>query len=238
MYARSTEGPVLLVGAAHVVDLAGPLRRLLSDRVLDGIAIELDPERAATLLAPEGSAARRGGGPLFARLWQVVQRRLGEEIGGGVPGAEMRAAAEVAKERRLPLFLVDDPIRLTLLHLVRAMPLRERVTLLASAVIGLFVPARVVEREMERYNAEPDAYAAELRRASPTLARVLLDDRNEHMAERLTEIRRRGYGRVAVVLGDAHLTGLGDALKRRGIPVESIRFRELVSAKGPAPSPS
>ncbi len=232
------EAPVLLIGAAHVVDLAVPLAAVLGSRPLDAVAIELDPERAEALLAP--GAPRRGapGAPLFARLWAVLQRRLGAEIGGGLPGAEMQAAAAFAHERSLPLFLIDDPLRATLTRLVRSMPVKERVTLFVSAMVGLFLPARLVEREMDRYVEAPEAYASELRTASPTLARVLLDERNEHMADRLAELRRRGYGRVAAVVGDAHLTGLGRALGRRGVPVETVPFRALREVRGPVPSSS
>lgn len=236
MYAATTQSPVLLVGVAHVVDLEAPLRTVLGNRVLDGIAIELDEERARALLA-EGGPSRRSGGPLFARLWSRIQQRLGDEIGGGSPGGEMVVAARVAQERGLPLFLIDDPIRMTLLNLVRTMPLKERVQLLVGAVVGLFVPARVVRREMDRYAAEPEAYTEELRRASPTLAHVLLDERNEHMAERLGQLRARGYGRLAVVIGDAHRGGLGSALHRRGIPVESIPFDSLRAPTAPSATP-
>ncbi len=236
VYASTTEAPVLVVGAAHVVDLREPLRRVLGPRDLDAVAIELDRERAEVLLAPDPEARRRTGGPLFARLWAVVQRRLGSEIGGSTPGAEMRAAASVARERGLPVFLIDDPIRETLRRLVLAIPLKERVTLLVGAVVGLFVPARVVERELDRYVEAPEEYTGELRRASPTMARVLLDERNEHMADRLAQLRGRGFGRIAVVVGDAHVPGLTNALKRRGIPVEAVPFRDLreVTASGPS----
>lgn len=238
MYARTTEAPILLLGAAHVVDLADPLRRVLGERTLDGVAVELDPERAEALLRPEAGPRRRSDGPLFVRFWSLLQRRLGAEIGGGVPGAEMKAAALYARDRQLPLFLIDDPIRSTMVNLVRSMPFKERIGILAGAFIGLFIPARIVEREMDRYVSSPDAYAAELRRASPTLARVLIDDRNEHMAERLTQLRGNGYGRMAVVVGDAHVAGLKAALGRRGIPVETISFGELRGPTGPAPSSS
>jgi pheromone shutdown protein TraB len=238
VYARTTEAPILLVGAAHVVDLAEPVRRLLGARTLDGIAVELDQERADALFGPDSAGPRRSGGPLFARLWSLLQRRLGAEIGGGLPGAEMKAAALFAHERQLPLFLIDDPIRVTLVSLVRSMPLKERVALLVGAFVGLFIPARVVEREMDRYVEAPEEYSAELRRASPTLARVLIDERNEHMAERLAVLRGGGYGRVAAVVGDAHLPGLKAALGRRGVPVETVSFRELRETKGPAVSSS
>lgn len=238
VYARTTESPILLIGAAHVVDVAEPLRRVLGDRPLDGVAVELDPERASALFAPEGARRASGGAPLFARLWAMLQRRLGAEIGGGLPGTEMKAAATFARERGLPVFLIDDPIRATLARLVRSMPVRERVTLLVSAFVALFVPARVVEREMDRYVEAPDDYAMQLREASPTLARVLLDERNEHMADRLMGIRSQGYGRVAAVVGDAHLPGLRNALGRRGIPSEAIPFRDLRTATGRGPSSS
>ncbi len=238
MYASTTQSPVLLLGAAHVIDLEEPLRRELSQRTLDGVAIELDPERAASLLSDAKPGAARRGGPLFVRLWGHVQRRLGAEIGGGEPGAEMKVAAELAKERNLPLFLIDDPIRLTLLELIRTMPFKERIALLAGAVAALFVPSRIVRRELDRYAEEPAAYTAELRRASPTLARVLLDDRNEHMAARLAALRDRGYGRMAVVVGDAHLEGLRSALGRRGVPVETIPFQRLRAVTASSPSPS
>jgi len=238
VYSSTREAPVLLLGTAHVVDLSGPLREALTTRVLDGIAVELDPERAQALMAPEGPGRRRGSAPLFARLWAVVQRRLGAEIGAGVPGAEMKVAIEVAQARRLPVFLIDDPLRVTLANLVRSMSFKERVTLLTSAVVGLFLPARVVHREMDRYAESPGEFTEELRRVSPTTARVLLDDRNEHMADRLATLRQQGYGRVAAVLGDAHLEGLRDALARRGVPSEVVRFSELRAARASSPGSS
>jgi len=238
VYASTLDAPVLLLGSAHVVDLSGPLRRVLSERVLDGIAVELDAERAQALMSPEGPGRRAGSAPLFARLWGVLQRRLGTEIGAGVPGAEMKVAIEVARARELPVFFIDDPLRVTLANLVRAMPFKERVTLLASAVVGLFLPARVVHREMDRYAESPGDYTDELRRVSPTTARVLLDDRNEHMAERLTSLRQLGYRRLAAVVGDAHLEGLRNALGRRGLPAEVVRFSELRAATAPSPGSS
>ncbi|MGA8542391.1 MAG: TraB/GumN family protein [Thermoplasmata archaeon] len=238
MYASTTQSPVLLLGAAHVIDLEAPLRRVLEERVLDGVAIELDAERANALLSEDGSGRSSRGAPLFARIWGRVQERLGAQLGGGEPGAEMKVAARLAHERQLPLFLIDDPIRATLLELVRTMPFKERVTLLASAVAALFIPPRVVERELDRYADAPEEYTAELRKASPTLAHVLLDERNEHMADRLASLRGQGYGRIAVVVGDAHLEGLRLALGRRGVPVEAIRFQQLREPRAPSPSPS
>ncbi len=228
----------VLIGVAHVVDLEAPLRSALAARPLDGVALELDPERAASLFAPPGAAAKASGAPLFARLWGMLQRRLGASLGGGLPGDEMRTAFAIARERRVPVFLIDDPIRLTLVRLVRSMPFKERVTLLIGSIAGLFVPGRVVASEMDRYADAPTEYVEELRKASPTVARVLLDDRNEHMAERLASLRDRGVAHLAIVVGDAHVPGLGSALARRGIVVESVPYRSLRGPTKPSSSPS
>jgi len=235
MYSSTADAPVLLLGSAHVVDLSGPLTRILTERVLDAVAVELDPERAHALLVPDEGGRARGSAPLFARLWGVLQRRLGSEIGAGVPGAEMKVAIEVAQQRGLPVFFIDDPIRMTLANLVRSMSFKERVTLLVSALVGLFLPSRLVARELDRYTESPQDYTEELRRVSPTTARVLLDDRNEHMADRLVALRAHGHLRLAAVVGDAHLEGLKASLARRGLPSELVRFAEMRSATASSP---
>jgi pheromone shutdown protein TraB len=221
-----------------VVDLAAPIRAALAGRALDGIAIELDAERARPVLDPAASTDRPAHAPLLARLWSVLQRRLGADLGAGVPGSEMRTAAAVARERSLPLFLIDDPVRAMMARLLSTMPLKERVTLLVGSVVGLFLPSRFVKEQMDQYAEQPGEIVAELRRASPTIARVLLDERNEHMAERLAEIRSRGFLRLAVVVGDAHVEGLTAALGRRQIATETLGFSELRGLKAPSSSPS
>jgi pheromone shutdown protein TraB len=230
VYASTLEAPVLLLGAAHVVDLDGPIRATLKDRPLDAIAVELDEERARAMLSEEAPGKGRGPGgdvPLFLRLWGVIQRRLGGELGAGVAGAEMRSAARLAKERGIPLLLIDDPIRDTVRRLIAALSPKERVLLLVGSIVGLVIPSRVVQKELDRYADSPDDYVGELRSAYPGVARVLLDERNEHMAARLVEARRKGYGRVAAVVGDAHVAGLAAALRRLGVPSETVAFGQL-----------
>ena len=226
MLASTVEGPVLLVGTAHVVDLGAALRRTLEGRGLQGIAIELDEERARSLLAPEGRREGRGGAPWLIRLWALLQQRLGQELGAGA-GAEMRAAVQLAHEWSIPVLLIDDPIRATLARMLRSLTLRERISLLVGSVVGLFLPARVVEAQIGSYREAPGTVLEQMRAEFPSVTRVLVDERNEHMADRLAEARRRGFGRLAAVVGDAHVPGLTASLARRGVPVEAVRFADL-----------
>ncbi len=228
MLSSTVETPVLLVGVAHVVDLESPLRRVLGERELDGVALELDEERARQLLAPPGAGAPggRGSAPILLRLWGQLQKRLGDSLGAGA-GGEMRAAANVARERQLPIFLIDDPIRETIRRLLGSLSFKERISLLVGGIVGLVIPTKLVEQQLEEYTEAPGDYLEAVRAAYPSVARVLLDDRNEHMAERLRALRGRGFGRIAAVVGDAHLPGLTEALRRRGIPAETVPFATL-----------
>lgn len=245
----STSGPVpaassgperiLLFGSAHVVDLSVPLRERLSSIPLQGIALELDAERSAVLQEPTANPpSPRGSGPLLIVLWRLLQRRLGEQMGQGA-GAEMRVAATVARERHLPVFLIDDPFALTVRRLLGSLSFPERVRLVLGAVLGLVIPPRAVERELDQYSATPGDYMDRVREALPTVARVLIDERNEHMAARLEGIWRQGFHQVAVVVGDAHVPGLAAALRGRQLPVETVPLRELrppVTAPSATPS--
>jgi pheromone shutdown protein TraB len=229
VFTSTTEAPILLIGSAHVVDLSAELRRVLGARTLDAVALELDEERAQALLTtgPAATGGGRGSAPFLLLLWARLQRRLGAEIGGGTPGAEMRVAAQIARERNLPILLIDDPIRETIGRLLRSLSVKERVSLLLGGLLGLVLPSRVVEKQLEIYSETPEPFLEQIRSSYPTVARVLLDERNEHMADRLAAARGRGFGRVAAVVGDAHVGGLSAALNRRGIPVERISFGEL-----------
>jgi pheromone shutdown protein TraB len=146
----------------------------------------------------------------------------------------MRAAAQFARERSLPVFLIDDPFNLTVRRLLGSLSPSERIRLLVGAIVGLVIPARTVQRELDHYSEAPTDYTDQIRTSFPSVARVLIDERNEHMASRLEELWRRGVRHIAVVVGDAHVPGLAQELRKRQLPVETVSFGEL---RPPATAP-
>lgn len=230
----SDPGQILLLGSAHVVDLSGPIRARLSSVPLQAVALELDAERAGVLEDPAQKSARpRPSVPPLIRLWGLLQRRLGAQLGQGA-GGEMRAAAGFARERQLPVFLIDDPFDQTIRRLLGSLSPNERLRLVAGAILGLVIPARTVQRELDHYSEAPAEYTDQIRANFPSVAHILIDERNEHMASRLDEMWRRGLRHIAVVVGDAHVPGLAEALRRRQLPVETVTYGEL---RAPATGP-
>ena len=207
---------ILLLGVAHVVDLRASLTAKLREFAPGAIALDLDPDRLQSLVerARDPSAAHtRARAPVILRLWSSVQERLASEM-GEMPGAEMLIAMEVARELGIPTFLIDDPLQQVAPRLLHDLTPKERVQLLISSVIALFVPARVVKRELQNYTEEREQYMAAMREQFPTVTRVLLDERNGHMADRLAALGTK-YERVVAVLGDAHLSGIEALLRPR-----------------------
>lgn len=227
-------GTITLVGVAHVVDLKADLARVMEKTSPDALAVELDATRVEALAArsdarekgePDPSATRRSGQPVLLRIWARMQDRLAAQL-GDIPGAEMLAALHLAQARHLPCYLIDDPIQLVAPRLMQSLTPKERVQLLIASVVALFIPTRVVEKQIQSYTAEREDYLEALRTQYPSVTRVLIDERNVHMAQRLGELAGR-HARVMAVVGDAHVSGLQAALTQAGHPVNLVHLETL-----------
>jgi pheromone shutdown protein TraB len=234
-------GALLLVGVAHVLDVQAGLHRVLSSFAPTAVAVELDPERAALLkerarertLPPGQRSSARTGGPLLFRLWGHLPERLARDM-GVLAGGEMLQVADYASRAGLPTYLVDDPLRETAPRLLASLSGRERLRLLLSTLAAFVVPTGLMKGSLEDYAEGREDLLAALRKSYPGLTRVLVDERNEHMAARLASLARQ-TPRVAAALGDAHLPGVSEILRRAGLTVSVVHLEELAA---PPPPPS
>jgi pheromone shutdown protein TraB len=218
-----------------VIELRASLTSALKDFGPQAIAIELDPDRLATLLekAKGAKGEKPRDVPMFLRLWGHLQERLAADM-GELPGSEMLVALDIARELKVPLFLVDDPMRQIAPRLLNSLSPKERVRLLVSSVFAFLTPSRIVKKELEHYSEHREEYVDAMRQQFPTVARVLLDERNVHMAERL-KILSEKFERVAVVIGDAHAGGIESLLKdERQVKVSHLVEGQEASTKGTA----
>lgn len=237
-------GRITLVGVAHVVDLKADLARVMASTTPDAVAIELDATRAEALSArseakdrgePDPAAQRRAGQPILLRMWAHMQDRLATQL-GDIPGAEMLEALHLAKARNVPCYLIDDPIQTVAPRLMQSLSGKERVQLLIASVIALVIPARVVEKQLQNYTEERGAYLEALRTQYPSVTRILIDERNLHMGQRLGDLAGR-HARIMAVVGDAHVTGLQEVLTKAGHPVDLVHLETLHPATaGPQPA--
>ena len=200
-------------------DLQSAIRSTIQARRPAIVGVELDPARFQALQTPEN---RRPAFGVYAIL-AYVQRRIASEYGTQA-GGEMIAAARAASDVGARLAFLDLDSRAVLSRLMRAMSGRERVKFALSILGGLFVRRSTVERELKRFEADEGAFIAELARDFPAVKRVLIDERNVHMAQAL-RVLEADHGSVLAVVGEGHVEGLRALLSDRS--PEVVRLRDL-----------
>jgi pheromone shutdown protein TraB len=210
---------ITLVGVGHVFDLRSAIRRAIEERRPAVVGVELDPARFADLSTQE---RRRSALGLYGIL-AYIQRRIASEYGTRV-GGEMIAAAEAAKEFGARLAFLDLDSRAILARLLRAMTWPERARFALSVVGGLFIRKSTVEKELQRFEEDEDAFLEDLGKNFPSVKRVLIDERNAHMARAVRALEAE-LGSVVAVVGEGHVEGLRRLLADRS--PEIVRLRDL-----------
>lgn len=216
---------ITLVGTGHVFDIGARVRHEIRRRGPRIVAIELDPARYHALRTKNKDRSKT---PLVYRILADFQTRVADQYGVEA-GAEMLAAADEARALNVPLALIDKDAQQTFQKLLREMPWGERLRLAGSAVAGLLLPGGSIEKQVQDMQEDYASYFDEMGKRFPTLKRILLDERNEHMALALGEIART-QDHVVAIVGDGHVDGMLELLRAGGQTVEVVRLKELRAA--------
>ena len=211
---------ITLVGVGHVFDLQSSIRRVIEERRPAVVGVELDPLRYEALQSNE----RRASTFSIYAILAYIQRRIASEYGTRA-GSEMITAARAATEVGAALAFIDLDSRLVLTRMMRAMSFREKVQFAVSILGGFFVRKKQVERELKRFEENQGAFFDELAREFPSIKRVLIDERNAHMAQALRSLEA-DHGSVLAVVGEGHVEGLRALLADRS--PELVRLRDLM----------
>ena len=208
-----------LLGTAHVATASvEAVKQNIEEWKPDIVAVELCKSRFEALtqdrrLDKEGllKVIKEGKAPmvLLQSLLAAEQRKLGLDE-GQQPGAELLAAVEAAQEYDLEVKLVDRDIQTTLRRAWKKMRFKEKAGLMWALLAD---DEDEEELELEEMLADKDLLTSlmeELREVSPGAGEVLIDERDEFIASKISEIRSEG--KVLAVLGAGHLDGVSKLL--------------------------
>ena len=214
-----------LLGTAHVSRAsAEAVKEMAGSGEYNVIAVELCQARYSALTAERKwtdldlyKIIREGkAGLVMANLaLSAYQRRIAEQF-GIEPGAEMRAATIAAKERDLPLQLVDRDLATTLRRSYASVPWYKRVYLMAGLALGMVSSEEIDEEAIEKLKEGDilESTFTEFAEQSPELYEALIAERDRFMAARLREENADSSGRkVLVVIGAGHMEGLARHLE-------------------------
>jgi pheromone shutdown protein TraB len=218
---ESQQPHVLVLGTAHVVPITNAVQHHIFEFDPDSVALELDAQRLRGLMTDPENRESAGFG---YGLIQKFQQRVADDMGGEV-GEEMLAAREAGMLLDVPVALVDKPARQTLQRLLDEMSWGERLKM-AWSLLRSWLPGANVEEELQRALDGDPQLVQEVAEKFPTIKRVLIDERDEHMAERVEQLVE-DYPRVVLVVGDAHVPGIVEILGGAGIETDTVRVKEL-----------
>ncbi len=184
---------ITIVGTSHIApESLERVKRVITEKKPDFVAVELDKKRLHALMqeSPQGASWRdikRVGfkGWLFAVIGSWATRKLGSQVGVS-PGSEMVEAVKTAKSAGSKIALIDQDIEITLRRFSNAITWKEKWRFFVDIVKGIFfrktvkfdlakVPSRKIIKEL----------LDEVKVRYPNVYRVLVDERNHFMAERL-----------------------------------------------------
>lgn len=216
---------ITLLGTAHVSRAsAEQVRRLIDSGDYDAVAVELCRSRFNALVDPKSLSQM----DLFSvirerRVYMVVaslvlsayQQRLADQF-GIEPGAEQRMAIRLAREKDLPVLLIDREIGVTLRRISANLGWWKRYTLFSGLLAAMITSDDVTEEDVERLK-EGDVLEtafAEFAHDRRDLYVPLIDERDRYMAAKLRlEAERSGAERVLAAVGVGHLKGLAGYLE-------------------------
>lgn len=229
-----------LLGTAHVSRSSlDAVRGAIDSGAFDTVAVELDPQRFQSLTDPDALARldlvqviRSGRTALFAANLGLAayQRRLAEQL-GIEPGAELKAAALVARERGLDMRLVDRDVGITFKRASQRLGWWGRAKLAGGLVTALFVDEEVAGDEIEKLKQGDmlEASFSEFAGDNPALYDAVIAERDRYMAANLRAIALEavaaGHGprEVLAVVGAGHLQGLARHLREDAVAPEIVR---------------
>ncbi len=225
---------IVLLGTAHVSKASvDDVRELITGQSFDAVAVELCPARHAALTEPDAwrsmdlfQVIREGKtGMVAANLaLGAYQRRLAEQF-GIEPGAEMKAAIELAGEHEMDLVLIDRDVGITLRRVYRGLGFFDRLGILGGLVTSLFANEEITEADIERLKEGDmlESTFAEFAAKSERLFNGLIAERDQYMAAKLREHAEQSSDhRVLAVIGAGHLKGTAEALTDQTAPPADI----------------
>jgi pheromone shutdown-related protein TraB len=213
---KQDDRTILLIGTAHISqESVNLVEQVISEEQPDCVCIELDDKRYQALsekkrwqsLDLKAIIRKKQLSTLMINLLMAsYQKKLGGQL-GVAPGAELLTAAVTAKKYGIPIFLCDRDVRITLRRAWKSTSFFKKGYLLTSLLASLFDKTEVDEEKLTELKKK-DVLAEmmeEMGEALPDVKRVLIDERDIYLAEK---IKLSSGKRVVAVVGAGHVRGM------------------------------
>ncbi len=210
-----------IIGTAHISQYSADLvREVIINEQPDVVCVELDPQRYKALSEKKRWESldlkqlikqKQLSTLLINILLASYQKKLGEKL-GVKPGVELLEATKVAKENDIPIELCDRDVRITLKRSWNSMSLWQKMKLMTVGIASVFEQEEISEEKLEEIKQKDvlNEMMAELGKQMPVLKRVLIDERDGYLMEKM---KRAKGNKIVSVVGAGHVNGIIELLK-------------------------
>ena len=207
---------IILIGTAHVSkESARLVTQVIESERPDTVCVELCQTRLRSIRDQEAwrnmdiikvIREKKAMFLLMNLMLASFQKRIAEKF-DIKPGQEMINAIEAAESVDARVFPADREIQTTLTRVWRSMGLWERLKLMFQMVFSLGNTDEITEQEIERMKQEDilQTLLADMKRSHPILERILIDERDQFLAQ---TIRTAPGDRIIAVAGAGHVPGI------------------------------
>ena len=166
-------------------------------------------------------------GYLFSLLGEWAERKLGEQV-GVKPGTEMLTAVQLAKERKKELALIAQPIEITLRKLNKAIGWKEKCRFFWDVLKSIFQKKQELPFDLKTVPDEKviKKLTERVKKDYPRVYAVLVEERNQYMAEQLAQLLRQYPNKkILAIVGAGHEEEMLTLIKEKGnVPLFSYSF--------------
>lgn len=207
---------IILVGTAHISQESVVLvETVIKQEHPDCVCLELDDKRYQALTQKKKWQEldlktivrnKQLSTLLVSLLMASYQKRLGGKLGVS-PGAELLTGAKTAKELQIPISLCDRDVRITLRRAWKSTSFFKKGYLLASLLASVFDKSEVSEEKLKDLKQQDvlSEMMEELGDSLPDLKRVLIDERDVYLVEK---VKSSPGKKVVAVVGAGHVAGM------------------------------
>lgn len=207
---------IILLATAHVSkESVTEVQALISEELPDSVCIELDQQRFDTIsdqqkwqttdiikVIKEKKAFLLIANMLLASYQRKIAKDLDVQV-----GQEMTQAIIEAKKINAKLILADRNIQTTFMRIWRKHTLWEKLKLLYLILFASFDDEKITAEKIESLKTHDmlEAALSEINDKLPKVAAVLIDERNQYLANK---IKNAPGKKIVAVLGAAHVIGI------------------------------
>jgi pheromone shutdown-related protein TraB len=219
---RYKQKTIVLVGTAHVSKESIKLvKEVIESERPDTVCVELCESRYQSIVKKEQwensnivTVIREK--KAFLLLSNLIlasfQKRMADRL-DIKPGGEMIAAVESAEDIDAKIHLADRDIRITLKRAWHCLSLWKKLQLLFELLLSAGSIEEISEKDIEQLKEKDmlDAVINEIGHAMPELRNILIDERDQYLAEKIRTAKGK---HIVAVLGAGHVPGMQDQMDK------------------------